>query len=162
MASVRKLSNSRYWIACYRDMEGQQRHRSTKQTGKAAAQQVAFEYERLSRDGNAPTMAAIIKVGKDLMERLGQTLGDPTIEEEFLDYLALGDRSDSTKERYKQITDEFLAHLGKAKERKLSTLTAGQVTGGQEYQYQAEDDPLGLGPGRKGGTHRAQSCGTGG
>jgi hypothetical protein len=126
MAYLRKSALSPYWIACYRDAEGRQLNRSTKQTGKAQAFQVAFEFERLARNA-APTMAAIIKVGKDLLERLGQSHGDPTIEEEFLDYQALGDRSDSTKERYKQITDEFLAHLGKAKARKLSALTAGEV-----------------------------------
>jgi integrase len=126
MAYLRKSALSPYWIACYRDAEGRQLNRSTKQTGKIQAFQVAFEFERLARNA-APTMAAIIKVGKDLLERLGQSHGDPTIEEEFLDYQALGDRSDSTKERYKQITDEFLAHLGKAKARKLSALTAGEV-----------------------------------
>jgi integrase len=72
-------------------------------------------------------MAIILKAGRELMARLGEELHDPTIEEEFLSFLKLGDRSESTQERYKQIANEFLAHLGKAKARKLTALTAGDV-----------------------------------
>lgn len=126
MAFVRKLEASPYWIACFRDADGVLRNKSTKQTNRGKAQEVASELERQSR-GAAPTMAVILKSGRQLMSRLGQGEVEPTIEEEFLSFLRLGDRSDSTKERYRQIADEFLEHLGRGKKRALTSLTAGEV-----------------------------------
>jgi integrase len=126
MAYLRKSPGSPYWIACYRDAAGLQRNKSTKQKREGKAQEVANELERVARE-DAPTMAVILKAGRELMKRLGQDEGNPTIEEEFLSFLKLGDRSDSTKERYRQIAEEFLAHLGKGKARKLQSLTAGEI-----------------------------------
>ena len=45
MASVRKLPNSKYWIACYTDHTSRQRQRSTKQTDRKKAQKIADQYE---------------------------------------------------------------------------------------------------------------------
>jgi integrase len=72
-------------------------------------------------------MAAIMKNGRQLIARLGQADAEPTIEEEFFFFLKLGDRSEATKERYGQITREFLEHLGNGKKRLLTSLTAGEV-----------------------------------
>lgn len=126
MAYLRKSGGSPYWIACFRDEKGVQRNKSTKQTNRGKAQEVANAYEREAR-GMAPTMAGIIKAGRELLERLGQDEGNPSIEEEFLSFLNIGDRSDSTQERYRQIVEEFLEHLGSGKERKLRALTAGEI-----------------------------------
>ena len=104
MAFLRKVEGSPYFIACFRDADGVLRNKSTKQTNRGKAQEVASQLERDARH-EAPTMAIILKAGRELMARLGEELHDPTIEEEFLDYLKLGDRSDSTQERYKKIAD---------------------------------------------------------
>jgi integrase len=126
MAFLRKVPGSPYFIACFRDAEGVLRNKSTKQRNRGKAQEVASELERQARHG-APTMSVILKAGRQLMARLGQADAEPTIEEEFLSFLKLGDRSDSTKERYQQITEEFLEHLGRGKKRVLTLLTAGEV-----------------------------------
>lgn len=126
MAYLRKIGGSPYWIACFRDEGGRQRNKSTKERNRGLAQDVANTYEREARR-TSPTMAGILKAGRELLERLGQDEGDPTIAEEFTAFLSLEDRSDSTKERYRQIVEEFLAHLGPGKERKLRALTAGEI-----------------------------------
>ncbi len=126
MAFLRKIDASPYWIACFRDADGVLRNKSTKQKNRGKAQEVASELERQSRNGSL-TMAAIMKNGRQLIARLGQADAEPTIEEEFFFFLKLGDRSDNTKERYGQITKEFLEHLGNGKKRLLTSLTAGEV-----------------------------------
>jgi integrase len=126
MAFLRKIDASPYFVACFRDADGVLRNKSTKQKNRGKAQEVANELERQSRNGSL-TMAAIMKSGRQLIARLGQADAEPTIEEEFFFFLKLGDRSDNTKERYGQITKEFLEHLGKGKKRLLTSLTAGEV-----------------------------------
>ena len=129
MPSLRKFPKSPFWFACFRDAQGRQFNRSTKQKAKGKAIEAALEFERLAR-GESPTIAALMKVGKELMERMGQRADDPTIEEEFGGYLStIGNKSASTKERYEQIVREFLSFLGKGKARKLTTLSAADVEG---------------------------------
>jgi integrase len=92
--------------------------------------EVALEYERLVRGGETPTIAALMKLGKDLMKRMGERVDDCTIEEEFGGYLGtIGGKSESTRERYEQIVREFLAFLGKRKESMLTALTAADIEG---------------------------------
>jgi len=85
--------------------------------------------ERMAR-GEVPTMAVIERVGRELIERLGQTLDAPTVAEEFQNYLSLLDistRAASTKEGYRQMVEDFLTYLGKSGEKKLTSLTAGDI-----------------------------------
>ena len=129
MASVTKDTRSPYWWARYRDGAGNEFTRSTKQKQKANALQVAFEMERMAR-GEVPTMAVIERVGREMIERLGQTLDAPTVAEEFQNYLSLLDtstRAASTKEGYRQMVEDFLTYLGKGGEKKLTSLTAGDI-----------------------------------
>jgi integrase len=131
MASVVKDSRSRFWWARYRDNAGREYTRSTKQTSKGKALQVAAEYERVSRGCLLPVKAALLKLGEDLCERLGQTMDDATVEEELKSFVsAAGARAESTRERYEQIMREFLDFIGPvAASQPLSTLTSAQVDG---------------------------------
>jgi len=142
MAYLIKKKNSPYWIAGFRDLNGKEFNRSTKQKAKGKAMEAALEFERIAR-GESPTMAALIKVGKDLMERMGQSEGDVTIEEEFagkMGFLStISKKSDSTQERYRQIVRLFLSFLGEGGKRKLRTLSAADVEG-----YKAERIKKGL------------------
>ena len=49
MASVTKKSRSKYWFACFRDLQGKQRRVSTKQTDRKKAMKVAEQYEQISQ-----------------------------------------------------------------------------------------------------------------
>jgi integrase len=145
MASVIKDSRSPYWWARYRDSTGKEFTRSTKQKQKAKALEVAFTMERMAR-GEVPTMGALIKAGRDLIERLGQTLDAPTIAEEFTGYLeglAGSKKSASTKGEYRAIVKEFLTHLGKGQDKKLTSLTAGDIE-----KFKAGQNAKGLSPKR--------------
>lgn len=55
MASLRRLPGSKFWIACYTDGEGNRRQRSTKCTGRTAAQKVAEGYETVYRRNQTET-----------------------------------------------------------------------------------------------------------
>lgn len=132
MASVHKHPQSKYYSAFFRDSSGRQLARSTKQTNKSKALVTALEFERIARDGMAPVKAALLKLGDDLSERLGQgRMDDASIAEEFERAIASASgRAASTKERYEQIKKEFLLFLGSVvMARPLSTLTASDVDG---------------------------------
>lgn len=71
MASIWKHPKSRYWTACFRDVNGHQRRASTKETNKKRAQRIADEYEKASRSKRTPfceirlgTMNEIKKITK--------------------------------------------------------------------------------------------------
>jgi hypothetical protein len=49
MASVTKKSRSKYWFACFRDLQGKQRRLSTKQTDRKKAMKIAEQYEQISQ-----------------------------------------------------------------------------------------------------------------
>jgi len=49
MASVTKKSRSKYWFACFRDLQGKQRRVSTKQTDRKKAMKIAEQYEQISQ-----------------------------------------------------------------------------------------------------------------
>jgi integrase len=145
MASVNKDARSPYWLARYRDGNGKGFCRSTKQKQKAKALEVAFSMERIAR-GEVPTMGALIKAGRELIERLGQTLDAPTIAEELKTYLEALDgskKSASTKTEYRAIAREFMDHLGKAQDKKLTSLTASDIE-----RFKAGQNAKGLSPKR--------------
>ncbi len=90
---------------------------------------VALEFERAAR-GVHSSAAALFKVGKEMLERMGERVEDPTIHEEFTSFLAnLANKSAGTRERYQQIVRLFLEHLGKGTSRKLISLSAADVEG---------------------------------
>jgi len=49
MASLTKKSNSRFWIACFRDAGGRQRRKSTGVTNERKAREIARIYEQTAR-----------------------------------------------------------------------------------------------------------------
>ena len=130
MPSLRKIPGSPYWIACFRDSTGKQFNRSTKKRDKKSAVLVAAEFERMARGWLAenPTVSALASLRADLLERIGQPLEVHTVREEFSGYLAtLESKSESTRERYKQIVTAFLSSLGPAADKKLGALAARDV-----------------------------------
>jgi hypothetical protein len=49
VASITKKPRSKYWFACFRDLQGKQRRRSTKQTDRKRAMKVAEQYEQITQ-----------------------------------------------------------------------------------------------------------------
>lgn len=130
MPSLRKVPNSPFWIACFRDESGKQYNRSTKKRDKKSAIAVALEFERLAKGWlkENPTNSALYKLASDLSERIGQPMKSVTIRQEFEAYLkGLESKSASTRVRYEQIIREFLCSLGNSAGKNLATLSSGEV-----------------------------------
>src|SRR5215813_337989 len=53
MASLRRLSNSPYWIACFTLPDGRRTQRSTGTTDKRFARKIADKFDETAREGRA-------------------------------------------------------------------------------------------------------------
>jgi len=130
MPSLRKVPGSPYFIAAFRDGQGRQYNRSTKQTRRNEALAVALEFERMARGwvSENNTVAAVYKLASDLTERIGKPIAAPSVRAEFRAFVAgLGAKSKRTQERYGQICDEFLTMLGKRADVNLFALSTPDI-----------------------------------
>jgi hypothetical protein len=132
MASVYRRPRSQYWHAGWRDADGKFQLRSTKQTERNKALQVAVELERVDRKTQKGEMVEtqVRQVLNDILEKVGEPLVDiPTIRKWFLDWLKekTSSKSEGTAERYKYVVDAFLAHLKDRADKLLTVLTARDV-----------------------------------
>ena len=123
MASVRKHSDSRFWIACYTDENGKQRQRSTKETDRRKALRMAFEYEEGYRKLKTESQAR--RVLSDIYEQVhGESLGSASIQVFFAQWLKQKSTEITlgTFARYQNAVAGFLGFLGIRKERELASL----------------------------------------
>src|SRR5436190_1001120 len=108
MASIHRRPESKYWFASWRDKDGRQSLRSTKQTERQKALQFAMEMERAARTQSF-TEAQARKVLDDLLDRLGEgeKLRNPSIEGWLREWLKAKTtaRTGSTAERYRGVVD---------------------------------------------------------
>jgi hypothetical protein len=75
MAYLRKSPKSPFYIACFRDLNGKQFNRSTKQTDKESALKVATSLENEIR-GGSPTLVAMARIGWEIREKRRPKAGD--------------------------------------------------------------------------------------
>jgi len=132
MASIWKHPKSRYWSACFTDLNGRQLKRSTKRTDRNEALVIAqnFEFaERQARDGLL-TEGQCRSVLSDILQKAtGETIRDPAAKQYLNDWLNAKEASvsASTGERYRHTIKLFLDHLGKKAGRPLSTISAQDI-----------------------------------
>ena len=55
MASIVKKPNSKYWFACFRDITGRENRRSTEETNRKKALEIARHYEMVAQWKLKPT-----------------------------------------------------------------------------------------------------------
>jgi integrase len=133
MATVLKRKGSKYWCAVWRDAQGKQIWRSTKQTDYSKALADALDYQRAENDAGSGSLveAQAHKILDNILERngTGDKLRRPNIDAWFKDWVATKEaqKAASTAVRYKQIVDEFLEHLGPRVKRPLSAVTARDI-----------------------------------
>jgi integrase len=133
MATVLKRKGSKYWCAVWRDAQGTQIWRSTKQTDRTKALADALDYERSDKLAGAGSLveAQAQKILKDIMERAGtgDTLRTPGISSWLKEWVATkeANKAASTAVRYKQIVNGFIEHLGNRGSRPLSAVTARDI-----------------------------------
>jgi integrase len=147
MPSLRKLPNSPYFIACFRDAQRRQFNRSTKETERPKAMAVALEYERMARGwiGDNPTIAAVHSLATELAERIGKPLESPSIRAEFDTFTAsLGAKTPHTRQRYTQITRQFVERLGRKADDRLLTLTTRDVQSYRDARLASGISPQGV------------------
>ena len=128
MASIRKLQNSRYWIACYTDAAGKQRQRSTRETDRKAALARANEYETAYRRLKTEQQAR--RVISDIYEDIhGSPLNSASTEQFFKQWLTRkkSEISPNSYSRYEKTVETFFDHLGEKKMREIVFITPNDV-----------------------------------
>jgi integrase len=140
MASITKDTHqppkSPFWIACFNGVgsDGRVRRlkRSTKTTDRKLAQKLADEWEQLEKLAGAGrlTESQCRKVIAQMYER---TVGEPLHFRTTREYLAewVESKKNETELRaywkYRQIVDEFLAHIGVKADRLLREITPADI-----------------------------------
>jgi len=113
MASIRKSTKSRNWIACYTDETGKQRQRSTGETDRRKALRMAFDYEEGYR--KMKTEAQARRVLSDIYEQVhGENLQSASMVNFFATWL-LQKRNEVTPgtfDRYENAIKGFIGFLG--------------------------------------------------
>lgn len=134
MASIHRKPRSPYWMMKFRCDDGRVVMRSTKQTDRKAAMQVALDSERmanLARHGEL-TQAVILKTAATMLERTtGERLNVASVQQFFDDYLkgkeATGTAA-STLNRYRPVLNGFVKSLPPARRNaSVGSLTATEI-----------------------------------
>ena len=128
MASLRKLSNSKYWIACYTDNKGKQRQRSTKEIDRRKAKIIADELESAYRKELTER-----QVRKLYSEALEDIHGDPILStptnEYFNQWLKRKkvENTQGTWKIYQGIVNRFLDSNKDIADKDLRRITANDL-----------------------------------
>ena len=134
MASLHKHSSGRspYFFASYQGVDGKFKLRSTKQTERSKAMQIALELERaakLARRGEL-TEAQSCKIISEMLEKTtGDTIRHVATEKYLKDWLANKSamKPTSTMDRYAHTIQLFLEHLGAKAARPLTAIAPADI-----------------------------------
>jgi integrase len=132
MASLRKRGATRFWFACYTDQNGRRVQRSTKQTEKRKAQEVANAFAKAARMASSKRLGEA-QARRILSELYESVSGTPLPSASAKDYLTnwanlrKADCAPRTHAAYAQVVRDFLASLGPRAEVDISTLTRADV-----------------------------------
>ena len=125
MASLRRLPDTKNWIACFTDSAGRRLQRSTGTHKRKEAMLVAWKFEEAAR--KLKTETQIRRVISDLFQSIaGEPLPSGTIEEFFRGWTERkhSENADRTAERYASVAQQFLTHLGDRSKLDLNYLSA--------------------------------------
>lgn len=132
MASIYKRPNSPFWVAYFRGPDGLWSRKSTKQRHRGKALQICIEWDKAARiaaDKNL-TAAQARRVLAEMVEfSTGESLTSYTVEGWIAEWLKnkAGGASKGTLVRYKQVTRDFLEHLGSRAKVSLAAITPGDI-----------------------------------
>jgi integrase len=130
MASVTKKPRSKYWFACFRDLQGKQRRVSTKQTDRKKAMKIAEQYEQITQR-KLPVHTVRQTLAELAREAYGETFPSATVRqfiEAWLKSKAPPVIAQSTHDFYRKSMLKFLEFLGPAAELDLSAVTRKMIT----------------------------------
>ncbi len=132
MSSLFRRPGSPFWFAAYRSADGRRQKKSTKQIAKAAADVVLaqlVEAERLAAQKSMTETHARRLIGEIVERTTGTAIQFHTCREWLEEWCAskTGATSERTLLKYKQVTRDFLAHLGDRAELALGVITPRDV-----------------------------------
>ena len=133
---------SPYWYCAYTTADGRRLKKSTKETDRRKAKIIceAFEAAEESAKHGTATEEQIRRVMNEVLERVtGKRVYDPTVRQWFERWLESEKSaiSQSTLERYQQITRDFLKCIGPVADRRLEMVTSDDVL---KFRNQLEDE----------------------
>jgi hypothetical protein len=124
MASVIRKPRSKYWFACFRDLHGRQHRKSTEQTDRKKALEVAKHYELVAQRKIKPQKVreTLSQLYQDIY---GQTVPVATLRQYVDDWLKVKEPETvpATIAGYRKSTTKFLGYLGANAERDISEIT---------------------------------------
>jgi integrase len=129
MASIRRSPKSKFWIACYTDVSGKQRQRSTRETDRKKALSRSHEFEAAYRKLKTEYQAR--RVISDIYEEIhGSALSSASTEIFFKQWLKRKEAevAPSSFNRYKAAVDRFIEFLGDKKIREINAVTVTEIT----------------------------------
>ena len=125
-SSLHRRPRSKYWHASWRDASGKQHMRSTKETNRTKAEEIASGWQHAER--KARNEAQIRKVLSEILERnTDQPLRTPSVREFFTEWLA--NKSEETGKRYAGVANAFYVHLGVRADKALKDVMPKDVEG---------------------------------
>jgi integrase len=132
MASIFQKPKSPFYFAAYRDATGRRVQRTTKQTKRSDALDIANKWERLASKGRAGILTESIarKVVSEILESAtGEPLQYFTARAWFDEWLAgkRGTTAPATLAKYEQTTRDFIAHLGERADLTLAAISPKDV-----------------------------------
>jgi hypothetical protein len=129
MATVIRQPGSRYWIAAFRDATGKQHRRSTGETQKTRALEVAKQFERAGKGkGNPHRVRATF--ADFYREHFGIELSFSNVRTYCQNWLATrkAETRPATYSRYEKTIERFLETLGDSAEKDLNEVTKSHIT----------------------------------
>ena len=136
MASIARYKDSKYLIAIFRDAQGRQHRRTTRETTRKRALAVAQQFERAAKGGGSAsrvrsTFAEFFR--EHYLEDLQQQSSVRSYVEQFLDSRK-NETSARSREVYRLSLEKFLELLGARADRALDELTRQQISSFRDAQ----------------------------
>jgi integrase len=128
MASITKKPRSRFWFACFRDLHGYQHRRSTGQTDRKKALEIARHYELVAQRRLKPQ-----KVRETLSELYyqiyGETIPSATVRQYVNNWLAVKEHETAraSMAAYRKSAEKFLGYLGTHADTDIGEIRQAQV-----------------------------------
>jgi integrase len=130
MASIRQREGSKYWFACVTLPNGRRVQRSTKETNRKKAQQIAEKWEAATRGRVTArqTQKVIAELYRDIT---GEHLVFPTVREYFDSWVARKkpEISPSSYRLYHDKVRRFVNWLGKRTDQQIALITRDDILG---------------------------------
>jgi integrase len=130
MASIRQREGTKFWFACFTLPNGRRVQRSTKETDRKKAQQIADKWEAATR--GRVTARQTQKVIADLYRAItGEHLVFPTVREYFDSWVARKkpETAPSTHRFYHDKAQQFVNWLGNRADQQIALITRDDILG---------------------------------